>query len=685
MALAELKGVGPKMAEKLAKLGLHTVQDALFHLPLRYEDRTQSYAISQLQPYLHATVIGEIQSCDISLGKRRMLNCTISDGSGRLTARFFHFTAAQKNQMAVGKSIKLYGEIKRGKFGFEILHPEYRVLNDADEIALEETLTPVYPSTEGLRQASMRSITDAALAMLQHSPLTDWLPAPLQPHGWTLQQALLYLHRPPPGADLATLDAGQHPAQQRLIVEELLAHQLSMLQLRSKTTELQATPLRHDPALDMQFLQQLPFSPTDAQQRVVNEIRLDLAKPSPMHRLVQGDVGSGKTLVAALAALTAISMGKQVALMAPTEILAEQHHATFVHWFAPLGIKVAWLSGKATSKQRQSSLSELASGEAQLAVGTHALFQAQVQFADLSLVIIDEQHRFGVEQRLLLREKGESRQHVPHQLVMTATPIPRTLAMTAYADLDVSVIDQLPPGRTPISTIALADTRKAEVITRIKENCLQLKRQVYWVCTLIEESESLQCQAAEDCALTLQQQLPELSIGLVHGRMKSLEKQLVMDDFSQGRIDVLVATTVIEVGVDVPNASLIIIENPERLGLAQLHQLRGRVGRGEIASHCVLMYHPPLSATAQQRLSVLRDSNDGFWIAQRDLEIRGPGELLGTKQTGIANMKIADLVRDSQLLPQVQNLARHLWQQHPQVCAPLCRRWLADKQRFTQA
>jgi ATP-dependent DNA helicase RecG len=683
--ITSIKGVGAKVAERLEKLGIFSIQDILFHLPLRYEDRTRIYAIADLMPLMHATVLGEVISSEVQFGKRRSWLVKIKDGSGMLTLRFFHFSAAQKNAVTSGVLLRCFGEAKRGPRGLEMLHPEYRLQSDELVPDVSETLTPIYPTTEGLRQATWRNLTDAALLCLQRSQPEEYLPAALLQQPWSLTEALTYIHRPPPDASLQLLELGKHPAQQRLIMEELVAQQLSMFKLRSQSQQQQAIALHTDPALEQRFLAALPFSPTAAQQRVTAEIRHDLSQTLPMLRLVQGDVGSGKTLVAALAALTAIGNGYQVALMAPTELLAEQHAANFARWFMPLDITVAWLGGKTKGKARQHTLAAIADGSAQMVVGTHALFQQQVEFSALTLIIIDEQHRFGVHQRLALREKGGIAGVYPHQLVMTATPIPRTLAMTAYADLDTSVIDELPPGRTPVTTVAIPDGRRDDIIERVRTAVLTEQRQAYWVCTLIEESETLQCQAAEDTMQNLQQALPQLKIGLVHGRLKAAEKQQVMQQFSNAQLDLLVATTVIEVGVDVPNASLMIIENPERLGLAQLHQLRGRVGRGSAASHCVLLYHAPLSKTAQSRLSVLRDSNDGFVIAQRDLEIRGPGELLGTRQTGVLQFKIADLSRDAELLPQAQHIASQLWQQSRDVSLQLIKRWLANKEIYGNA
>ena len=683
--ITELKGVGPKMAERLLKLGITTVQDMLFHLPLRYEDRTRIYAISELTAHSHVTVQATIETSQITFGKRRMLVCQINDGTGRLTLRFFNFTAAQKNAFSAGKIIRCFGEIRRGRVGFEMSHPEYSISDSFEQQPTSSTLTPVYSTTEGLKQLSIRALSEQAIELLQKYAVEELLPQQWQPSQLPLSDALLLLHRPPNDVDIIALEQGTHPAQQRLVFEELLAQNLSLLKVREQGQQVKAIALEPTNPLEAQFLAQLPFAPTNAQSRVVSEIKTDMQHAYPMMRLVQGDVGSGKTLVAALSALTAIAQGYQVALMAPTEILSEQHGINFSNWFESLGITVAWLGGKTKGKERVNTLAMIASGEAQMIVGTHALFQDEVKFNNLVLIIIDEQHRFGVHQRLSLREKGRFGDCYPHQLVMTATPIPRTLAMTAYADLETSVIDELPPGRTPITTVAIPDTRRDDIISRVKLACNEQGRQAYWVCTLIDESEVLQCQAAEDSALQLKEALPELNIGLVHGRMKATEKQAIMSEFKTGNIHVLVATTVIEVGVDVPNASLIIIENPERLGLAQLHQLRGRVGRGATASHCVLLYHAPLSHTAQKRLGVLRDSNDGFVIAERDLEIRGPGEVLGTKQTGLAEFKIADLTRDKQTLNQVRPIAQQMLKQYPQHIDPLIHRWLGNKSNYAQA
>ncbi|MEZ8026256.1 ATP-dependent DNA helicase RecG [Enterovibrio norvegicus] len=683
--LTSLTGVGGKMAEKLEKIGLFTVQDLLFHLPYRYEDRTRIWPIMSLMPGQHGTVEGEIVSNNTTFGRRRMLTVKLTDGNGSLTLRFFNFNAAMKNSLEVGKRVKAYGEIKRGQGGVEIIHPEYSVFSEPTELSLEETLTPVYPTTEGLRQLTLRNLTDQALELLESTAVQELLPEGLYDRQITLKDALKALHRPTPDVSLADLDEGKHPAQKRLILEELLAQNLSMLAVRSKLQQDPTFSLPPSTDLVPKLLASLPFTPTGAQSRVVADIERDMGLSKPMMRLVQGDVGSGKTLVAALAALQVIEQGYQVALMAPTELLAEQHAINFAQWLEPLGISVGWLAGKLTGKAKEAELEKIASGDAKMVVGTHALFQKHVEFENLALVIIDEQHRFGVHQRLELREKGMKKGIHPHQLIMTATPIPRTLAMTAYADLDTSVIDELPPGRTPIQTVAVPDTRRIDIVNRVHAACIEEGRQAYWVCTLIDESEVLEAQAAAETADDLSRALPDLKIGLVHGRMKAAEKQAVMKAFKDGELHLLVATTVIEVGVDVPNSSLMIIENPERLGLAQLHQLRGRVGRGSVASHCVLLYHAPLSKTATQRLGVLRESSDGFVIAQRDLEIRGPGELLGTKQTGMAEFKIADLVRDQGLIPEVQKLALYLHQNYPENSKAIITRWLGNKDKYSNA
>ncbi|ART63225.1 ATP-dependent DNA helicase RecG [Kushneria marisflavi] len=679
--LNTLKGVGPAMRERLERLNLQVAEDLLFHLPLRYQDRTRVTPIAALKAGSEAVVEGEVTASDVIQGRKRSLLVRLRDGSGILSLRFFHFSQAQVGQFARGTRIRLFGEARSGSTGLEMYHPEYRLLKDATGEEVEETLTPIYPTTEGLAQPRLRALIRQAFEHLDQGSLTleELIPDAIRTRFRlpALRESLDYLHFPPPDAPLETLADGQHPTQRRLALEELLAHQLSLYRIRLRIQDDAAPALPASSGLATRFLTQLPFSLTGAQRRVLSEISADISQTTPMLRLVQGDVGSGKTVVAAMAMLQAVSGGHQAALMAPTELLAEQHYKSLKRWFEPLGIEVAWLSGKLKGKARLEAKAMISEGRARVVAGTHALFQEDVHFHRLGLAVIDEQHRFGVHQRLALRQKGESSGTTPHQLIMTATPIPRTLAMSAYADLDVSVIDELPPGRTPVRTVAVSDERRGEVTERIRNACLE-GRQAYWVCTLIEESEALTCQAAEVTRDTLTEALPEFQVGLVHGRMKAQEKAEVMNAFRDGELDLLVATTVIEVGVDVPNASLMIIENPERLGLAQLHQLRGRVGRGKVESFCVLLYHPPLSDTSRERLAVLRESNDGFRIAERDLEQRGPGEVLGTRQTGLVGMKIADLTRDRDLLDPVRQLTRAMLDQAPESIEPLIRRWLGD-------
>jgi ATP-dependent DNA helicase RecG len=682
--VTELKNVGDKFAEKLAKLDIFHIQDLLFHLPLRYQDRTRITPIGALQPGTDGVIEGEIKLADVVFGKRRSLAVRLQDGTGTITLRFYHFTAAQKNNLKLGTRIRCYGEARRGKSGLELYHPEYKFVEELTAAPTEETLTPIYPSTDGLTQARWRQLMDQVLHHLKRGrAIDDLIPHDLlQPFGLPdLRQSLLYLHRPPAGADLAELEQRQHPAQKRLIMEELLAHHLSLLKMRAEMQIDPAPKLPETAQLREKLLAQLPFTPTNAQLRVENEIQNDLQSGVPMLRLVQGDVGSGKTLVAALSALSALEQGFQVAMMAPTEILAEQHLANFKSWFEPLGISIGWLAGKVKGKAREAVMEAIANGEAQMVIGTHALFQKDVEFNNLGLAIIDEQHRFGVHQRLSLKEKG--RGFSPHQLIMTATPIPRTLAMSAYADLDTSVIDELPPGRTPVNTVAIDQHKRQQVMMRIQAACAAGK-QAYWVCTLIEESESLEAQAAEVTAQELQTMLPDLKVGLVHGRLKTKEKTDIMAAFKQGELNLLVATTVIEVGVDVPNASLMVIENPERLGLSQLHQLRGRVGRGTTESHCVLLYQTPLSQQGKQRIQAMRDTTDGFKIAEIDLQIRGPGEVLGTRQTGLTQMRIADLQLDGYLLDDIKKWAHMCQQQAPRVVDPLIQRWLGENVRYGQ-
>jgi ATP-dependent DNA helicase RecG len=681
--VTELRGVGDTLAERLRALGVETTQDLLFLLPLRYEDRTRVIPLGELLAGQRAAVEGEVLLTEVSFRGRRQMLCKIADGSGFLTLRFFHFTPQQQRALARGVRLRCFGEARRGLNGLEIVHPEYRRTDAAAAKWGEEHLTPIYPATEGVTQGRLRALVGMALDQTATREIEDWLPdsilagSDLPP----LRDALLYVHRPPADAPVDQLLERRHPAQRRLAFEELLAHQLSLKLLRLKIRSEPGWALLTDGSLRAQLLAALPFRLTAAQQRVLREIDRDLAQPQPMLRLVQGDVGCGKTLVAALAAAHAVQLGHQVALMAPTELLAEQHAQNFRRWFEPLGVSVALLTGRQPGKARSATLTGIREGHASLVIGTHALFQESVEFKTLALVIVDEQHRFGVHQRLSLREKGGREGRRPHQLIMTATPIPRTLAMTSYADLDVSEIDELPPGRTPVKTVVLADSRRDEVVVRIRTACLE-GRQAYWVCPLIDESDEMPFQAAEETAAALAAALPELCVGLIHGRMPAAAKELTMGRFKDGGIQLLVATTVIEVGVDVANATLMVIENAERMGLAQLHQLRGRVGRGQHASSCLLLYRSPLSLVARERLAVMRDTNDGFLVARRDLELRGPGELMGTRQTGLAQMRVADLTRDSDLLPKVQTAAEDLLREWPLNVSPLVRRWVGHAEQY---
>ncbi len=682
-ALTSLTGVGPALARKLENLGLQRVEDLLFLLPLRYEDRTQLVRIGALVAGTRCLVSGEVMLAETAFRGRRNLLVRIGDGSGQLTLRFFHFSRQQQAQFQTGAEVTAFGEVRRGNHGFEMIHPEYRILREGQAAAMSDALTPIYPATEGVQQGRLRNLTDQALRAMRKAPPVELLPDDVtRSLGMpSLADAIRYLHRPPPDADVQQLQEGRHPCQQRLAFEELLAHYLSLRNLRALAESGSAMALANGQASVERFIGDLPFELTRAQKHVVGEILDDLERPHPMMRLIQGDVGSGKTVVAAIACLKAIACGVQAAIMAPTEILAEQHWRNFSDWFRPLGIEPAWLSGSQKAAARRDALAGIADGSAALVVGTHALFQEGVEFANLALVVIDEQHRFGVHQRMALRDKGVGEDGHPHQLVMTATPIPRTLAMAAYADLDTSIIDELPPGRQPVTTIAVPDTRRGEIVERVRA-AVAAGQQAYWVCPLIEESEVLDYQAAEASYAMLTEALPELRVGLVHGRMRPSEKDKGMQAFKEGLIQVLVATTVIEVGVDVPNASLMIIENAERMGLSQLHQLRGRVGRGAAQSHCVLLYKPPLGRIAKQRLAVLRDTNDGFVVAQRDLELRGPGELLGTRQTGLPDYRVADLVRDAELMPEVQKTAERIRRSSAEVSAAIVRRWLGDAGRY---
>ena len=678
VSLSTLKGIGPAMANKLNAIGISSAMDLLFHLPLRYQDRTKVQAIGSIRSGYSAVVEGEIRACDIVFGKRRSLLCKIQDGTGVMTLRFFHFSAAQKKGLVVGQMIRCFGEASLVRGGIELIHPEYQLILPNQPLPTAEYLTAVYPSTDGISQVRWRNYIKAAFEVLDETSIPNLLSskhlALFDNKSFTdLYSTLKLLHFPPPTIDLALFSEGMHPLQRRLAFEELVAQRISHLILRKNSLQESAIAVSEDSRLEQQFLNQLPFNLTAAQEKVLTEIKGDISRPCPMLRLLQGDVGSGKTIVAALAALQFIQQGQQVVLMAPTEILAEQHLYTFQEWFSELSISVNLLVSKLPAAEKRQRLADIASGVTQLVIGTHALIQDKVAYQDLGFIIIDEQHRFGVDQRRALKNKRNDL-HSVHQLVMTATPIPRTLAMTFYADLDYSVIDELPPGRTPIETVALSNDKRLDVIESVSNACQQ-GRQVYWICTLIEDSETLQCQAAETTASELAALLPNVNVGLVHGRLKGPEKQTVMSHFNSGDIQLLVATTVVEVGVNVPNASLMIIENPEGLGLSQLHQLRGRVGRGSIKSHCVLMYQKPLSKNGKQRIEIMRMTNDGFKLAEKDLQMRGPGQVLGTQQSGAAVFRIADLERDADMIDAVVQASNSLCNSSPDVADGLIKRW----------
>ncbi len=676
-----LRGVGKQIAKHLARLEIYSVEDLLFHLPFRYQDRTQIEAMRLLIPGSEAVVEGVIKRVSMPQRGRTKLFCDLTDDTGTIHLRFFHVLPFQLDILKAGNRLRCYSTVRQGPSGLEMVHPEFQLIIPERQIPVDQHLTPVYPATEGLSQHMLRKLALNALVWMENeNRFQELLPVSLlQSMKFpTFKEALQYVHRPPREAGIACLLENKTTPQKRLVFEELLAHRISLLQIKNAFQAQKSAQLTDGGRLSQAFRELLPFRLTQAQERVSLEIRHDLMKSHPMLRLVQGDVGSGKTVIAALAMLQAVESEFQAAMMAPTELLAEQHYRVFRRWLEPLDINVVFLSGSVKARERAAVLKSIANGRAQVVLGTHALFQEEVNFSRLALVIVDEQHRFGVHQRALLREKGMRSDYYPHQLVMTATPIPRTLAMSFYADLDCSVIDELPPGRTPVMTSVIANSRRDEVIARIRETCQQ-GRQAYWVCPLIEESEVLDCQAATKTAEDLQKQLPELKIGLVHGRMGSEQKEQAMRAFQQGETDLLIATTVIEVGVDVPNASVMVIENAERLGLSQLHQLRGRVGRGAVASHCLLLYQQPLSELAKERLTVMRETTDGFRIAQRDLELRGPGEVLGTRQTGELSFRVADLMRDSDILPQVHKAAELIMQQHQEMIDPLIRRWLGNK------
>ncbi|WP_441365711.1 ATP-dependent DNA helicase RecG [Acinetobacter lwoffii] len=676
-AVHQLQGVGNAAAALLEKLNIFNTDDLLFHLPRDYEDRSTIIPMNQLSVGRSYLLEGIVKGVDFPPGKRKSMAVLLDDDFGKVTLRFYHIYKGITDRCKLGNRLRIFGEVRVGARGLEMYHPELQVITE-DTPLPQTQLTAIYPATEGLTQPKIRDYIQQALAQYSDH-LPELLPAKFS-NGYALKQALEYIHHPPVNANMLQLAQGSHPAQQRLIFEELVAHQISLLTRRAFIQQVEAPSFAPSKTYAKQLLASLSFEMTGAQKRVSREIVQDLKSNKPMLRLVQGDVGAGKTLVAGVAACHALEEGWQVALMAPTEILAEQHYLNFKRWFEPLGLNVAWLSGKQKGKARAAAEQVIRDGSAHLVIGTHALFQENVEFAKLGLVIIDEQHRFGVDQRLALRNKGLDGMS-PHQLVMTATPIPRTLAMSAYGDLDTSVIDELPPGRTPIQTVTIPLDRREEVLQRIASNCAEGK-QAYWVCTLVEQSETLDAQAAEATFAEIRERFPALNIGLVHGKMKADEKQAVMQQFKNNELQLLIATTVIEVGVDVPNASIMVIENAERLGLSQLHQLRGRVGRGAKASFCALLYKHPLSQNGQERLRIMRETNDGFMIAEKDLELRGPGELLGTKQTGDMNFRVAKLERDDHLLNQAHYVAQQMLKDYPDQAEALLQRWLPEAPRY---
>ena len=674
--IISISGLGQKTSDRLNQLGIHTLEHLLFHLPSRYQDKTTITSLSSASVEDEILIEVTIDRIEVIPARQRQLLCYLSDNQNqRVLLRFFHFTQYQKQALIRGETIQCFGEIKIGRQGLEMHHPEYRIISQDQKPLLESTLTPVYPLCAGVSQNKMKQWVNNALDVLKASVIDDYFEKITQSTMPSLKDSLFLLHHPNKNEDLSKIEAFTHISQQRLIIEELAAHQLSLLKIKEARKSKESKKISIKNALSNKLLSSLEFDLTSAQSRCISQINEDLSTSEPMHRLLQGDVGSGKTIVAVFALLQAAENNFQTAVMAPTEILARQHLQNFSNYLSPLGIQIAFLSGSQNTQERKDNLSLIENGKAKVIIGTHALFQENVYFEDLALVIIDEQHKFGVHQRLSLSKKASL---TPHQLVMTATPIPRSLTMSAYADLDTSIIDELPPGRQTIETVALSNARRDELITKIKQISKE-GRQIYWVCTLIEESEALRAESAEKTFTYLKDNLRELKVVMIHGRLTKSEKEIIMSDFSTGKTNLLVATTVIEVGVNVPNASLMIVENAERLGLAQLHQLRGRVGRGSEKSACVLLYQSPLSQTAKERLDILRQSNDGFLIAQKDLELRGPGEILGTQQTGIASMKIADIVRDSYLLKQVGYYSSKMLEAEHTSQNALMTRWIDEE------
>ena len=648
--IISISGLGKKTSDRLNQLGIHTLEHLLFHLPSSYQDKTSITPLFTASMNDEILIEASIDRIEVIPSRQRQLLCYLSDNQNhRVLLRFFHFTQYQKQALVRGETIQCFGEIKIGRQGLEMHHPEYRIISQDQKPLFEPTLTPVYPLCAGVSQNKMKQWVNKALEVLKASVIDDYFEKITNNTMPSLKDSLFLLHHPNKDEDLLKIESFNHISQQRLIIEELATHQLSLLKIKEARKSKESKPISIRSSLSNKLISSLEFDLTSAQSRCINQINEDLSTSEPMLRLLQGDVGSGKTIVAVFALIQAVENNFQTAVMAPTEILARQHLQNFTNYLSPLGIQIAFLSGSQNTQERKDNLSLIENGKAKVIIGTHALFQENVYFDDLALVIIDEQHKFGVHQRLSLSKKANV---TPHQLVMTATPIPRSLTMSAYADLDTSIIDELPPGRQTIETVALSNARRDELIEKIKQISKE-GRQIYWVCTLIEESEALRAESAEKTFAYLSDNLKDLKVVMIHGRLTKSEKEIIMSDFASGKTNLLVATTVIEVGVNVPNASLMIVENSERLGLAQLHQLRGRVGRGSEKSACVLLYQSPLSQTAKERLDILRQSNDGFLIAQKDLELRGPGEILGTQQTGIASMKIANIVRDAYLLKQV--------------------------------
>jgi len=674
--IISIKGLGKKTSDRLNQLGIHTLEHLVFHLPSRYQDKTSITPLSDARINDEILIEATIDRIEVIPSRQRQLLCYLSDQQNhRILLRFFHFTQYQKQALIRGESMQCFGEIKIGRKGLEMHHPEYRITSQNQRPLLEQNLSPIYPLCSGISQNKMKQWINYSLEVLKISQLDDYFEKITQHSMPSLKSSLMLLHHPEKNEDLSKIETFKHISQQRLIIEELATHQLSLLKTKKARKGKKTNAFKLKNTLSDKLLDSLDFKLTNAQSSCIKEINDDLASSEPMLRLLQGDVGSGKTIVAVFALIQAVENNFQAAIMAPTEILARQHLQNFTHYLESLDIQIAYLSGSQNTQERREQLSLIESGEAKVVIGTHALFQESVSFKDLSLVIIDEQHKFGVHQRLSLTKKAQT---TPHQLVMTATPIPRSLTMSAYADLDTSVIDELPPGRQTVETIALSNARREELIIKIRKISDE-GRQIYWVCTLIEESEALRAESAEKTFTYLKDHLEELTVVMIHGKLSKVEKESIMKDFENGLINLLVATTVIEVGVNVPNASLMIVENAERLGLAQLHQLRGRVGRGSEKSICILMYQSPLSDNARERLDILRQSNDGFMIAQKDLELRGPGEILGTQQTGIASMKIANIIRDAYLLKEAGYYSSKMLEASLESQNALINRWIDEE------